>query len=191
MARRQVVGALCGVLGIADLALLNLVLVPRLFPERAAIAGAALKRTAKPMLVATPEPEPIAAPAPVVAEPAPRHLPPVRASGVRLVVRFGSSTSVVAPSEEAAIRALAHALRRLRRVWIRVEGHTDRRGESELNDRLSWLRAHAVAAILIEERIPAGWIEVRGFGAAQPRDAADEVSNRRVEIRATTTRGER
>lgn len=194
MARRQVLGALCGVLGIADLALLNLVIVPRVWPERDAIAAVATKRGATPVLVATPEPAPIAPRAPV-AEPNPRRVSTARpasqpaTSGVRLVVRFGSSTSAVAPAEEAAIRALAHALRR-QRVWIRVEGHADRRGESELNQRLSWLRAQAVAAILIEERVPASWIDARGLGASRPLEGS-EANNRRVEIRATTTRGER
>ncbi len=103
-----------------------------------------------------------------------------------LTVRFPSSTATLAPDEEAALRSFARAVRRLPRLALSVEGHTDRRGERDLNERLSWLRAQAVAAILIAEGIPAGRISTRGLGSSRPADVGDApeawAHNRRVQV---------
>ena len=198
MARTQVLGAICGALGLVDLALLNFWLVPRAWPERLELVatrepGASHEPVSRRAPV-KPPPPPVASSGPAApaaaTAPTTRPIASTRPDGVRLVVRFGSSTSSIASTEEEAVRAFAHALRKQRRVWITVEGHTDQRGDTDLNQRLSWLRAQAVTAILIEEGIPAGWISARGLGSSRPLDSSDTTpawaSNRRAEIRATT-----
>jgi outer membrane protein OmpA-like peptidoglycan-associated protein len=217
------IGAFCGALGLVDLAILNLWIAPAAWPggglapiakptpptptpiakptpptptpiEEPAPAPIARPTLPTPTPIAKPTPPtptPIEKPAPPTPTPIAKPTPAARS----LTVRFGSSTSVIGPSDAEAIRALARALRRKRFHRIAVEGHTDQRGENDLNQRLSWLRAQAAAAILIEEGIPAGRITARGIGSSRPLDAADTTdawaNNRRVEIRVLRTETER
>jgi len=75
---------------------------------------------------------------------------------------------------------------------VRVEGHADARGDAAFNQELSERRAAHVRDALVELGMPTGMIEVRGFGASQPRDTRQtEVGfqrNRRVEFVVTERR---
>ncbi len=70
---------------------------------------------------------------------------------------------------------------------IRVEGHTDNQGDSELNKKLSLDRAIAVKNYLTEHGIDSLRITCEGFGDTRPivsnDNASDRQKNRRVEIR--------
>lgn len=67
-----------------------------------------------------------------------------------------------------------------------VEGHTDSRGSSSLNQRLSERRAETVRNYLIEHGIPPERINAEGFGNTRPIasnwTAEGRANNRRVEI---------
>ncbi|MDH5492675.1 MAG: OmpA family protein, partial [Myxococcales bacterium] len=70
---------------------------------------------------------------------------------------------------------------------VRVEGHTDRRGSTRRNLRLSQERAEAVVRFLVQEGVDASRLEARGFGPERPLvpDAStpeDHARNRRVEF---------
>jgi outer membrane protein OmpA-like peptidoglycan-associated protein len=69
---------------------------------------------------------------------------------------------------------------------IRVEGHTDNRGTSELNKRLSDARAAAVVSWLVKRGIDRSHLTSVGFGMDRPIDTNDtdagRANNRRVEF---------
>jgi len=71
---------------------------------------------------------------------------------------------------------------------VRVEGHTDARGNAEKNRDLSRRRAEAVVRFLVEQgSVPERRLVARGFGPDRPivenaRRAADHARNRRVEF---------
>ncbi|MBI5508913.1 MAG: OmpA family protein [Deltaproteobacteria bacterium] len=76
---------------------------------------------------------------------------------------------------------------------IRVEGHTDDRGDDKRNLELSQARAEAVAAFLIGRGIAASRVEAAGFGETRPiasnkKESGREL-NRRVEFVITEVDG--
>ena len=89
-----------------------------------------------------------------------------------------------------AAEALAHLATLIRGYpdrRVRLEGHTDAKGDDAYNQRLSERRAAAVARWLTErEGIEAARLAPRGFGEKQPAasndDDAGRQKNRRVEV---------
>ncbi len=77
---------------------------------------------------------------------------------------------------------------------VRIEGHTDARGEDLYNLALSQRRANAVRAFLIERGVDSSRLEARGYGESEPiaTNETDEGrrENRRVEIRILSVREE-
>ena len=71
-------------------------------------------------------------------------------------------------------------------LHVAVEGHTDGIGSDEYNQELSEHRAQSVRDYFVQQGVPAGSLEARGFGKSQPiasNDTADgRQQNRRVEL---------
>jgi len=67
---------------------------------------------------------------------------------------------------------------------VRIEGHADASGTTEVNQALSQKRAEAVKAYLMEKGVDAPMLKAMGVGAKDPKNPADPFSgeNRRVEI---------
>ena len=67
-----------------------------------------------------------------------------------------------------------------------LEGHADESGSESRNMALSLERANRVAKYLLQNRIAASRVTVRGHGASKPqvsgKTAKDLAKNRRVEI---------
>lgn len=77
---------------------------------------------------------------------------------------------------------------------VRVEGHTDSRGDDAYNLDLSQRRARSVMAYLVEEGVEPARLRSEGFGETRPIESNDsregQAANRRVEFNlgeATTT----
>jgi len=76
---------------------------------------------------------------------------------------------------------------------IRIEGHTDSRGNRKRNIRLSQDRAEAVRDYLVKRGVPADRLEAQGFGPDRPvvsnRTSKGREENRRVEFVVTGEQG--
>ncbi len=102
-----------------------------------------------------------------------------------LQLQFASGSSTLTAVEQSKLRIFAEALQRpqLANSRVRIEGHTDSVGGRAMNLELSRRRAQAAADFLVSLGIPAGRLEVRGFGYDRPLPGhrASSPSNRRVE----------
>jgi outer membrane protein OmpA-like peptidoglycan-associated protein len=102
-------------------------------------------------------------------------------------IQFGSgSAEILGPSENTLQRGLM-LLRQNPGVRIEIAGHTDDRGSTAVNVRLSRARADAVRRWLIDHGIEARRLEVRGYGESDPVASNDDeegrARNRRIEFR--------
>lgn len=104
---------------------------------------------------------------------------------VRGVIHFGTANAEIRPDGEQLLDEVAEVLQKhpeLRR--IRVEGHTDNRGNADKNLQLSKARAAAVVAYLVKQGVDASRLESEGYGSTQPlvpnMTPAQRAKNRRV-----------
>ncbi|HEX5748338.1 MAG TPA: OmpA family protein [Archangium sp.] len=141
-------------------------------------------------------PVPPAAPAaPVIVETDPVRPPPdvsrVRLEANRIVilekVHFATNKDVILDRSFELLKQVASVLKTNPRVErVRVEGHTDDRGDDAFNMDLSRRRANNVRAFLIAEGIAPERLEAEGYGETRPMDTneteAGRENNRRVEF---------
>ncbi len=103
-------------------------------------------------------------------------------------VLFDTDQATIRPDAAKALHAIALKIRASApSAKLRVEGHTDDRGDATYGLRLSERRARAVADYLIRaERFSAGLITTKGFGETAPAvpnmSDANRQKNRRVVI---------
>jgi len=158
---------------------------PKPAPERA--AAPTPTPAAQPQAV--PELKPVAKPEP---KPEPKK-PAIVNLASRELFEFNKATLTT----DAKKRLDAEVVAKLRDIgqirYINVNGHADRLGSAQYNQRLSEKRADAVRAYLVSKGIDAGKVETLGFGKTTPvkscPDQKDRKSlidclapNRRVEI---------
>ncbi len=101
-------------------------------------------------------------------------------------VFFVKSKSILLPESEPELNRLAGFLKRNLMYKLRIEGHTDRVGNTEKNLVLSRQRAQSVADYLIQQGIDISRISTIGYGDTRPlvleaKDVPNE-KNRRVEF---------
>ncbi|MEV8378618.1 OmpA family protein [Kribbella sp. NPDC056861] len=103
-------------------------------------------------------------------------------------VLFDTDQATIRPDAAKALHAIALKIKAASSTAkLRVEGHTDDRGDATYGLRLSERRAQAVALYLIKtEHFAAGQITTKGFGEAAPAvpnsSDANRQKNRRVVI---------
>ncbi|WBQ04590.1 OmpA family protein [Kribbella sp. CA-293567] len=103
-------------------------------------------------------------------------------------VLFDTDQATIRPDAAKALHAIALKIKAgAPGAKLRVEGHTDDRGDATYGLRLSERRAQAVASYLIGiEKFPAARISTKGFGEAAPAvpnsSDANRQKNRRVVI---------
>lgn len=144
-----------------------------------------------PVAVAPVPPAPAPAPAAPVAVPEDAGKSRVRLESDRIVilekVYFATNQDVILDRSFELLKQVASVLRDNPRVErVRVEGHTDDRGDDAFNMDLSRRRAHNVRAFLIGEGIAPERLVAAGHGETQPVDTnatdAGRENNRRVEF---------
>jgi outer membrane protein OmpA-like peptidoglycan-associated protein len=102
------------------------------------------------------------------------------------VLYYDEGATRIDPGSRAQLEALLADAASRPGVEIEIDGHTDRKGTDEDNDRLSEERANAILAQLAEAGIPRENMIAIGRGERDPRvqteDGVEEVANRRVEV---------
>jgi OOP family OmpA-OmpF porin len=132
--------------------------------------------TPAPAPVAQPAPQPQATPAPPppkpVAKPEVKPEPPKKPAVINLssTELFDFDKSVVKPEARAKLDSeVIGKLRDLREIrYILVNGHADRIGSPQYNQKLSERRAEAVRAYLVSKGVDASKVETLGFGKTLP-----------------------
>lgn len=101
-------------------------------------------------------------------------------------ITFDSNQANIRSSFYPTLNSVALVLKEFNKTAIRVTGHTDSTGGSELNQRLSEQRADSVRQYLISQSVASGRIQTAGYGPRYPIASNDTASgreaNRRVEL---------
>jgi large repetitive protein len=119
--------------------------------------------------------------------PAPEAPPPPAAPALAQVIRFETNSLTILADQQHALDELAQQLKDHPEIErISIAGHSDDRGGSELNLRLSRGRADAVRSELIRRGVEAKRLHAQGLGSVRPiagNDSAEgRALNRRVEL---------
>jgi OOP family OmpA-OmpF porin len=135
-----------------------------------------------PAPVVKPAPPPAPAPAPV-AKPEPKPEPPKKPAVVNLASTelFEFNKAVLTSDARAKLDSEVIAkLRDLKEVrYVIVNGHADRLGSSEYNQKLSEKRAEAVRAYLVSKGVDASKVETLGFGKTLPVKSCPDQKSRK------------
>lgn len=107
-------------------------------------------------------------------------------------VLFDFDRSALRADAFPTLQKLVAAVTKATELPVRIEGHTDGRGDGAYNQRLSEARAQAVRGWMIGQGVPAARLSAQGFGATRPvapnassdgrDDPAGRQKNRRVEV---------
>jgi OmpA-OmpF porin, OOP family len=157
-------------------------------PEKPAPKPAAAPPPPPPP-VAAPQPVPAPAPAPI-AKPEPKPEPPKKPPVVNLASTelFEFDKAVLTQEARAKLdNEVVAKLRDLKDVrYIIVNGHADRLGSAQYNQRLSEKRADAVRAYLVAKGVDAAKVETLGFGKTLPVKSCPDEKNRKGLIECLT-----
>lgn len=94
---------------------------------------------------------------------------------------FDFDSATLKPGAYAEVDRVANVLAQYPETIIRVEGHTDTKGDERYNQMLSERRAEAVKAAIIQRGVDPSRIETVGYGESQPVSSVDAL-NRRVAV---------
>lgn len=153
-------------------------------PEKPAPKPAAAPPPPPPAPVVQPAPPPPPPPAPApVAKPEPKPEPPKKPAVVNLASTelFEFNKAVLTPEARTKLDSEVVAkLRDMKEVrFIIVNGHADRLGSAQYNQKLSEKRAEAVRAYLVSKGVDASKVETLGFGKTLPVKSCPEQKKRK------------
>jgi len=101
-------------------------------------------------------------------------------------LRFKSGSTWIDPAGRKLVEKLKQALALYPNRRVRVEGHTDNRGDARLNQRLSLARAQEVVKLLVSLGVDARRLVAYGYGEARPIASNDDprgrAMNRRIDV---------
>jgi OOP family OmpA-OmpF porin len=118
-----------------------------------------------------------------VAKPEPKPEPPKKPAVVNLASTelFEFNKAVLTPEARAKLDSEVVAkLRDMKDVkFVIVNGHADRLGSAQYNQKLSEQRADAVRAYLVSKGVDASKVETLGFGKTLPVKSCPDQKNRK------------
>ena len=136
-----------------------------------------------PAPVVQPAPPPPPPPPAPVAKPEPKPEPPKKPAVLNLASTelFEFNKAVLTPEARTKLDGEVVAkLRDMKEVrFIIVNGHADRLGSAQYNQKLSEKRADAVRAYLVSKGVDASKVETLGFGKTLPVKSCPEQKNRK------------
>jgi OOP family OmpA-OmpF porin len=102
-------------------------------------------------------------------------------------IRFKTESAELLPSSDPILDDVASEMKKNPRLKLRVEGHSDNKGDAAYNRKLSAERARSVRAGLIRRGVAARRLDAEGYGETRPvaTNATERgrAKNRRVEFR--------
>lgn len=105
---------------------------------------------------------------------------------LRQKINFAFGKTTILPKSDSLLEEVVEALRDRQSLCVRIEGHTDSRGNEADNQKLSAGRAQAVLERLVKYGLAADRLESKGYGSQLPLDenrtAEGREVNRRVEF---------
>jgi len=105
---------------------------------------------------------------------------------LRQTVYFDFNKATIKPVSFPLLNEVAQALKDNPSIRVRVEGHTDSRGNDAFNLKLSQRRSESVRTFLISAGVASDRMEPRGYGETVPiadnRTDTGRAQNRRVEF---------
>jgi len=108
---------------------------------------------------------------------------------LKRTVMFDAGRATLQRGSLDLLDEVGQALRDSPAIAVEIQGHTDNRGGTLANLRLSQKRAESVRGYLIQRGIAAGRMVARGYGESAPitsnRTASGRTKNRRVEFLIT------
>jgi len=126
-------------------------------------------------------PAPVAKPAPVAAQPAPKKPAVVNLASTGL---FEFNKATLSPQARTLLdNDVIAKLKNLGTIrYINVNGHADRLGSAQYNQKLSERRAEAVKAYLVSKGASVGSLETFGFGKTLPSKSCPDQKDRKALI---------
>jgi outer membrane protein OmpA-like peptidoglycan-associated protein len=189
-------------LGLGDLTVINMVLLPRYLAGSPVGHRATLRSTpgpsvalltaqpppggtARPLVSSSPPPSPLPG---TVSPPAPAAAPPQPLDGAMAPppaeepatppadlfpdLHFALNATWLSPSSRATLNQLTEALKQAPQRRVVLRGHADRMGPEELNRALSLARARQARRYMQVRGIAPDRIEIKSFGSRRPADQA-------------------
>jgi OOP family OmpA-OmpF porin len=146
----------------------------------AALFGCATQEAPAPAPAPAPTPAPAPAAAPV-AKPAPEAPKKPAVLNIASSQLFEFNKATLTPQARQLLDAEVVAkLKDLGSVrYINVNGHADRLGTAQYNQKLSEKRADAVRAYLVSKGVEAGRVETFGFGKTMPVKSCPDEKKRK------------
>jgi OOP family OmpA-OmpF porin len=153
-----------------------------------ALAACATQEPPKPAPAPAPRPAPAPAPAPAPIQevkPAPKP-EPKKPAVVNLASTELFEFNKATLTDEAKKKLDAEVVAKLKDFgqirYINVNGHADRLGSAQYNQRLSERRAEAVRAYLVSKGLDTSQVETFGFGKTMPEKSCPDQKDRAAVI---------
>ena len=107
---------------------------------------------------------------------------------LRRQISFATGSDEILPNSEPLLLEIADALLRNPAIQlVEIQGHTDNRGQPQLNMNLSQRRAESVRRWLVEHGVESERLTAKGYGATRPVapniTAYNRSRNRRVQFK--------